>query len=63
MDLRTADFAKMAEAAGRLGLTAETPAQVRPMLVQALDHDGPALVEVAVNRQELALPPSIVWCR
>ena len=38
MDLRTADFAKMAEAAGLLGLTAETPEQVRPMLVQARDH-------------------------
>lgn len=49
----------MAEAAGLLGLTAETPEQVRPMLVEALKHDGPALVEVLVNRQELALPPSI----
>jgi pyruvate dehydrogenase (quinone) len=29
------------------------------MLIQALKHDGPALVEVLVNRQELALPPSI----
>jgi pyruvate dehydrogenase (quinone) len=49
----------VAEAAGLLGLTAETPEQVRPMLVEALNHDGPALVEVLVNRQELALPPSI----
>ena len=40
-------------------MTAETPEQVRPMLIQALKHDGPALVEVLVNRQELALPPSI----
>jgi pyruvate dehydrogenase (quinone) len=58
-DLDNPDFAKMAEAAGLLGLTAETPEQVRPMLVEALKHDGPALVEVLVNRQELALPPSI----
>jgi thiamine pyrophosphate-dependent acetolactate synthase large subunit-like protein len=35
------------------------PEQVRPMLVQALNHDGPALVDVVVNRQELSLPPSI----
>jgi Alginate export len=41
------------------GVRAETPEQVRPMLVQALEHDGPALVEVVVNRQELAMPPSI----
>ena len=29
------------------------------MLGQALEHDGQALVEVVVNRQELAMPPSI----
>ena len=60
-DLHNPDFAKMADAAGLLGLRAETPEQVRPMLVQALDHNGPALVEVVVNRQELAMPPSIEW--
>jgi pyruvate dehydrogenase (quinone) len=58
-DLHNPDFAKMADAAGLLGLTAETPEQVRPMFVQALEHDGPALVEVEVNRQELAMPPSL----
>jgi pyruvate dehydrogenase (quinone) len=60
-DLHNPDFAKMADAAGLLGLTAETPEQVRPMLGQALEHDGPALVEVVVNRQELAMPPTIEW--
>jgi pyruvate dehydrogenase (quinone) len=49
-DLHNPDFAKMAAAAGLLGLTAETPEQVRPLLGQTLDHDGPALVEVVVNR-------------
>lgn len=58
-ELHNPDFAKMAEAAGLLGLTAETPEQVRPMLQQALAYNGPALVEVLVNRQELAMPPSI----
>jgi pyruvate dehydrogenase (quinone) len=58
-DLHNPDFAKMAEAAGLLGLTADTPDQVRPMLTQALRHDGPALVEVRVSRQELAMPPTI----
>jgi pyruvate dehydrogenase (quinone) len=53
------DFAKMAEAAGIPGLKAETPGLVRPLLVDALSHDGPALVEVVVNRQELAMPPSL----
>jgi len=57
--LRNPDFAKMAEAAGLLGLSAETPEQVRPMFDKALAHHGPALVEVHVARQELAMPPSI----
>ncbi|BFU92944.1 MAG: putative thiamine pyrophosphate-containing protein YdaP [Nitrospira sp.] len=57
--LHNPNFAQIAEAAGLLGLTAETPEQVRPLLENALNHDGPALVEVVVNRQELALPPSI----
>jgi pyruvate dehydrogenase (quinone) len=58
-DLRNPDFARIAEAAGLLGLTAETPEQVRPMIGQALAHDGPALVEVLVSRQELSMPPTI----
>ena len=59
IDLHNPDFAKMAEAAGLLGLTAETPDQVEPMIAQALKHDGPALVEVIVSRQELSMPPTI----
>jgi pyruvate dehydrogenase (quinone) len=58
-DLLNPNFAKMAEAAGLLGLTAETPEQVEPMIAQALEHDGPALVEVIVSRQELSMPPTI----
>jgi pyruvate dehydrogenase (quinone) len=57
--LHNPDFAKMAEAAGVLGLSADTPDQVRPMLTQALEHNGPALVEVRVSRQELSMPPTI----
>jgi pyruvate dehydrogenase (quinone) len=58
-DLRNPDFAKMAEAADVLGIRTNAPEQVRPLLAQALSHPGPALVEVVVDRQELALPPSI----
>jgi pyruvate dehydrogenase (quinone) len=57
--LHNPDFAKIAEAAGLLGLTAETADQVEPMIAQALEHDGPALVEVLVSRQELSMPPTI----
>jgi pyruvate dehydrogenase (quinone) len=47
------DFSKLAEGAGKLGLRAERPEQVKPMLNQAIVHNGPALVDVVVNRQEL----------
>ena len=60
-DLRNPNFAKLAEAAGLLGLTAETPDQVPPMIEQALQHDGPALIEVLVSRQELSMPPTITF--
>jgi pyruvate dehydrogenase (quinone) len=58
-DLHNPEFFRIAEAAGLLGLQAKTPEQVRPALQQALEHDGPALVEVFVNRSELSIPPSI----
>jgi pyruvate dehydrogenase (quinone) len=58
-NLHNPDFAKMSEAAGILGLRAETSDQVRPMIEQALHHNGPALVEVIVSRQELSMPPTI----
>ena len=58
-ELKNPNFAKLAEACGVLGLRAETPEQVGPLLTQALEHNGPALVEVLVNRQELSLPPKI----
>jgi pyruvate dehydrogenase (quinone) len=53
------DFSKLADAAGILGLRAERPEQVKPMLHQALEHNGPALVDVVVNPQELLIPPTI----
>ena len=58
-ELKNPNFAKLAEACGLLGLRAETPEQVQPLLTQAFEHNGPALVEVLVNRQELSLPPKI----
>src|ERR1700757_2997779 len=60
-DLHSPDFTKFAEGAGLLGLRAETPDQVEPAIAQALKHDGPALVEVLVARQELSMPPTIFY--
>jgi len=58
-DLQNPDFAKLADAAGLLGLTVEKPEDVRPAIQRALDYDGPALVDVGVARQELSMPPTI----
>jgi pyruvate dehydrogenase (quinone) len=58
-DLKNPDFAALASSAGILGLKAETAADVRSMLQKAFAHDGPALVEVLVHRQELSMPPTI----
>ena len=61
VELKNPDFAALAQAAGLLGLKAETAKDVRPILQQAFKHDGPALVEVLVHRQELSMPPTITF--
>jgi pyruvate dehydrogenase (quinone) len=58
-DLVNPDFAKLAESAGILGLRVERPEELRPALERALAHEGPALVDVIVNRNELPMPPVI----
>jgi pyruvate dehydrogenase (quinone) len=58
-DLVNPDFSKIAEGTGILGLHVEDPEQVRPALERAFAHEGPALVDIVVNRQELAMPPSL----
>ena len=60
-NLHNPDFRTIAEGAGLLGVRAETPDQVEPAIAQALKHDGPALVEVLVSRQELSMPPTITY--
>ena len=58
-DLVNPNFAKLAESADIFGVRVESPEELRPALSRALTHDGPALVEVLVNRQELSMPPTI----
>jgi len=58
-DIVNPNFAKLAEAADILGFRVEKPECLGPALQRALAHDGPALVEVIVNRQELSMPPTI----
>ena len=58
-DLVNPNFAKLAESAEIFGVRVQKPEELRPALTEALAHDGPALVEVLVNRQELSMPPTI----
>jgi pyruvate dehydrogenase (quinone) len=53
------DFGALARAAGLHGIRVEDPAELKPALIEAFRHDGPALVDVVVNRLELAMPPTI----
>jgi pyruvate dehydrogenase (quinone) len=52
-------FAELAGTAGIHGVRVEDPADVKPALIEAFHHDGPALIEVVVNRMELSMPPTI----
>ena len=58
-DLKNPDFSKVAEACGLLGARVTTPEELKPALEKALAYDGPALVDVLVQRRELSMPPTI----
>jgi len=53
------DFAQMARAIGIHGVRVEDPGELPEAVRGALAYDGPALLDVVVNRQELAMPPTI----
>jgi pyruvate dehydrogenase (quinone) len=57
--LKNPDFAAMARAAGVKGIRIEDPAHVRPGLREALDTDGPVLVDVLTDPNALSMPPKI----
>ncbi len=58
-DLVNPNFADLAQSTGLLGLRVEDSADLKAAITQAFRHDGPALVDVVVNRSELSLPPTI----
>jgi len=53
------DFAAVARAAGVHAIRVEDPGDLAAAVKDILAHDGPALLDVVTNTQELALPPSI----
>ncbi len=50
------DFVKLAEAYGWLGLRVSDPKKLDETLTAAFEHDGPAIVDVRVARQENVFP-------
>jgi pyruvate dehydrogenase (quinone) len=53
------DFSAVARAAGIYGIRVEDPADLEKAVADAFAHEGPALVDVVTNRQELSMPPKI----
>jgi len=59
VDLSKTDFAAIANASGILGIRVNDSQSLEAALRQALDHPGPAVVDVVVSKYELAMPPKI----
>lgn len=58
-DLVNPDFAAMARGAGVHAIRVEDPGELEAAIREVLAHPGPALLDVVVSSQELALPPTI----
>ncbi|EXJ14799.1 thiamine pyrophosphate-dependent enzyme [Imhoffiella purpurea] len=58
-ELKNPDFGKMAEACGLYGDRVERADRLEEALASWLAHEGPALLDVAVNRFELVMPPKV----
>jgi pyruvate dehydrogenase (quinone) len=56
--LHNPDFARVAEAIGLRGIRVERPDDVDAAVQEALAYDGPVLLDVLTNPDEVALPPS-----
>ena len=50
------DFVKLAAAFGILGIRVTDPAQVKVAIQQAMDYDGPAIIDFMVEREENVYP-------
>jgi pyruvate dehydrogenase (quinone) len=53
------DFASMAESMGIYGVRVEDPGQLKSAISAAFAHEGPAVIDVLTDRQELVMPPEI----
>jgi pyruvate dehydrogenase (quinone) len=58
-DITSPDFAMVAQAMGIKGLTVTEPDNVRQSLQEALEFNGPVLVNIMTDPNALAMPPKI----
>ena len=58
-NLDNPDFAAMARSIGIHGVRVEDPGDLELAVEEVLAHDGPALLDVVTNPQELSFPPRI----
>jgi pyruvate dehydrogenase (quinone) len=59
VDLKNPDFAAMAQAMGIFGRRVEDPGDLPGAMMEVLGHNGPALLDVVIAKQELSMPPTI----
>jgi len=55
-DLKNPNFAKLAEAIGMMGVRIENPADLTSGIKKALQHPGPALIDVVTDPNALSIP-------
>jgi pyruvate dehydrogenase (quinone) len=55
-DLKNPNFAKLAEAIGIMGVRIENPADVTSGIKKALQHSGPAIIDVVTDPNALSIP-------
>jgi pyruvate dehydrogenase (quinone) len=58
-DLKNPSFAAIAEAMGIFARRVERSEDLPDAVREVLAHDGPALLDVVTERQELSMPPAI----
>jgi pyruvate dehydrogenase (quinone) len=58
-DLHNPNFAAVAEALGIFARRVERSEDLPAAVAEILTHDGPALLDVVTERQELSMPPSV----
>ncbi|GAA2182513.1 ubiquinone-dependent pyruvate dehydrogenase [Brooklawnia cerclae] len=58
-DLENPSLAGIAKAAGLKGFRVEKSDDLQAVLKEAFAYDGPALIDIVTERQELTIPPSV----